>query len=639
MTQMSLGESLRTIETEIAAGRAESALAQCQEAQTQYPRALSVQRVLGETYLSLRKPREALAALERVLAGDPEDARALCARALVYQMHGDSQAALQWYRRACDVRPEDQVLRSTYSELANRLGQSAYQPTRVGLARLYLRNDLFAHALREWESLAQESPDLLEVQVGLAETLWRAERSDEAQALCERILANAPTCLKALLLLAALHYDAGRDDEALRLALRARDLDPELRIGHALFSDRLTAGDAGLRALLNGEKTERAQRTQASSRPLAASPAGREVSQLAAHVAARPLSSLDLGIKVPEEFQGLFSETEFMLWGPDDETRTRMATQALEATDKYPRVKPSPKQTLPIPPAPLEAPPAPTPPADEAPPTVPTQAVPVAPVRPQEFVPPALIEHGIPLEDAEARDAMGWVNWLQSQGAQPQGAQPQGAQAPPPQQAASNGATEEANFVLRAEPAPSGSGALRAMFAELGPTPGGESETGRLARVKELAQQPEEARPDDVTRLETLEADLASSGFQRMEAGQGMLASIAAGEAAARALGVDPNAMSANPADGGDYRARLEQAREWREMGRLDEAFSAYRVLLKLAPDLLPDVAAEIEEALRIAPTHPEARRLLGDVKLKQGDYMSALEAYNRAVELAQSRG
>ena len=45
--QMSLGESLRTIEAEIAAGRAEAALAQCQEAQTSYPRALSVQRVLG----------------------------------------------------------------------------------------------------------------------------------------------------------------------------------------------------------------------------------------------------------------------------------------------------------------------------------------------------------------------------------------------------------------------------------------------------------------------------------------------------------------------------------------------------------------------------------------------------------------
>jgi tetratricopeptide (TPR) repeat protein len=252
-------------------------------------------------------------------------------------------------------------------------------------------------------------------------------------------------------------------------------------------------------------------------------------------------------------------------------------------------------------------------------------------------VPPALIEHGIPLHDDEARDAMGWVNWLQSQGAQPQGTQ---ASPPPPQQAAPNGATDETNVVLRAEPAPSGPGALRAMFAELGPTPlGGESETERLARVKELARQPDELRSDGVTGLETLEAELASSGFQRMEAGQGMLASIAAGEAAARALGVDPNATSARPADGGDYHARLEQAREFREMGRLDEAFSTYRVLLKMAPDLLPDVAAEIEEALRVAPEHPEARRLLGDVKLKQGDYMGALEAYNRAVELAQARG
>ncbi len=632
MTQTSLGESLRAIETEIAAGRVDAALTLCQDAQTQYPRALSVQRVLGETYLSLRKPREALAALERVLAGDPEDARALCARALVYQMHGDASAALQWYRRACDVRPEDQVLRSTYSELAGRLGQPAYQPTRIGLARLYLRGDLYAHALREWESLAQETPDLLEAQVGLAETLWRSERPDEAQAICERILTNAPTCLKALLLLAAMYYDAGRDEEALRLAVRARDLDPELRIGNALFSDRLAAGDAGLRALLNGELAERAQRSRplVNSRPLAASSAGREMSQLAAHVAARPLSSLDLGVKVPEEFQGLFSETEFMLWGPDDETRTRMATQALEATDKYPRVKPPPKQ-----PDPEPAAPAPAPPAAQAPaPAAPVAPPPAPPERPREFVPPALVEHNIPLEDAEARDAIGWVNWLQSQGAQPQ-ANPA---APPQNQRVSNGPAEETNFVLRAEPAPAdastGAGALRAMFAELGPTPnGGESETERLSRVKELAQRPD--MPDDVTRLEALEAELASSGFQQMEPGQGMLASLAAGEAAARALGVDPNAT---PANGGDYPTRLAQARQAREEGRLDEAFSSYRVLLNMAPNLLPDVAAEIDEALRIAPGHPEAHRLLGDVRLKQGDYMGALEAYNRAVELAQAR-
>ena len=45
--QTSLSERLRSIEAEIAAGHAESALTRCQEIFAQYPRALAVQRVLG----------------------------------------------------------------------------------------------------------------------------------------------------------------------------------------------------------------------------------------------------------------------------------------------------------------------------------------------------------------------------------------------------------------------------------------------------------------------------------------------------------------------------------------------------------------------------------------------------------------
>src|SRR5262249_41514782 len=152
----------------------------------------------------------------------------------------------------------------------------------------------------------------------------------------------------------------------------------------------------------------------------------------------------------------------------------------------------------PPPPAPTPAPKVTARPIPETPPVAPA-----VPARQQEFVPPALIEHGISLQDDEARDAMGWVNWLQSQGAQQHGAQqhgaqPQSAQTAPPQQATPNGVTEEANLILRAEPPSNGAGALRAMFAELGPTPGGESETERLARVKDLAQQPDGTRPDGV---------------------------------------------------------------------------------------------------------------------------------------------
>src|SRR5215469_9889796 len=97
-SQISLSERLRGIEAEIAAGHAEAALPLCQELATQYPRALAVQRVLGEIYLAMRRPREALAALDRAITGDPEDARACCARAVIHQMHGDQMAALAWYR-------------------------------------------------------------------------------------------------------------------------------------------------------------------------------------------------------------------------------------------------------------------------------------------------------------------------------------------------------------------------------------------------------------------------------------------------------------------------------------------------------------------------------------------------------------
>src|SRR5215472_9962038 len=153
---MGLSDNLRNIEAEIAAGRPEQALTLCLELQTSYPRALALQRVLGEVYLTLRKPREALGALDRALAGNPEDARACCARAIVQQIQGDPLAALAWYRRACDITPDDQVLRAAYREIAAGLGQPAYRPTRTGLARLYMRNQLYPLAIREWETLLIE---------------------------------------------------------------------------------------------------------------------------------------------------------------------------------------------------------------------------------------------------------------------------------------------------------------------------------------------------------------------------------------------------------------------------------------------------------------------------------------------------
>jgi hypothetical protein len=88
-----------------------------------------------------------------------------------------------------------------------------------------------------------------------------------------------------------------------------------------------------------------------------------------------------------------------------------------------------------------------------------------------------------------------------------------------------------------------------------------------------------------------------------------------------------------------DHPARLERARQRRGDGQIDDALTDYRHVLRNAPDMLDDVVKDLEETMADAPDHPEIHRLLGDARIRQGDYLSALESYNRAVALTQAQG
>ncbi|HEX6122899.1 MAG TPA: DUF6584 family protein, partial [Ktedonobacterales bacterium] len=599
--RMALSESLRRVEAEIAAGHPDLALVRCQELQTLYPRALAVHRVLGEIYLSLRKPREALGALDRALGGDPEDARACCARAIVHQMHGDSLAALAWYRRACDIRPDDTVLRATYAELAAPLGQPPYRPTPVGLARLYLRGGLYPHAIREWEMLSAEYPDLLEAQVGLAETLWRAQRLEATTERCKRILANAPSCVKAMLLLAVMAHDANNHAEAQRLIQRAAEYDPDQRIAQALFADRLAAGDLALRTLILGDdrppvsyplrtgqlndSTARRNLSRPLARPqtgqLGAAPARDGNGTLSPPARPQPLTAMPARPSgLPPEFHSIFSEAENMIWEPEENERGAPA---------------------PTPAAPMASPPSP--PGDHAP-------------QSQPLVPPAIAAQGANMDETEVRQAVNWVHWLQAQGARVHA----GAQMPrPPRVEAPNAPHAPATGPLP-PPTPE---ALRSMFAELAPegsasghgvveadvissaserpapAPGASGVDAWAGSGQDVAQ-PSWSRPFDQeaasgtgeaagasspvwaeggvpaagpasqpdTTLEALQRQYATSGFEEFEPRPGALAELADEHAR-----TDQPARPEEPLPApDDYAGRLERARRLRAEGRTDEA-------------------------------------------------------------------
>src|SRR5262249_1404043 len=75
-----------------------------------------------------------------------------------------------------------------------------------------------------------------------------------AEERCRRILANASSCVKALLILAAIEQAAGHLEEAQRLVRTVTELDPEQRIAQVLFADRLATRHRNLRLLLFGEE-------------------------------------------------------------------------------------------------------------------------------------------------------------------------------------------------------------------------------------------------------------------------------------------------------------------------------------------------------------------------------------------------
>lgn len=798
MGQTTLSERLRAVESEIAAGRPEAALELCRQVVTQYPRALAVQRVLGEVYLALRKPREALGALDRALEGNPEDARACCARAIVHQIHGNAGGALDLYRRACDINPDDQTLRAAYRELATSLGQPPYQPTRRGLARLYLRGDLLPHAVREWETLLAEQPDSLEAQVGLAEALWRSGATRAAEERCRRTLANAPSCIKPLLILAVIAHDTGNAEEAERILRRARELDPDQRIAQTLLADRLVT-DLPLRALILGADqpfdgamsrplpqqpapaAREGGRPRVWSRPLDERrtgaplpqplPPGPMTAPPAAAALTGPTARVPASAPLPPDIRSIFAETEYMLWSRED-------TERMEA------VRPS-------------------------------QDASVAPPMSREtgrierggssssLLPPALREQGFSLEETEARAAINWVHWLQAQGARPRqgdvaSAHPDATSPSPvdsaPAQPRQTGPLQQTTpEALRQmfEVLDSDTASLRVVEADVAPrapiadttafaasaavgdppldadaltaapavatphfspapvpaeerapsawhdehpagpatvagaperaheeavaaddwlavdgdspsssTPTGESwgevppgmsagdtgsdveehdVTGVSAAASDLpdiagASAAQEASSEPLT-IEALEKGFASSGFQSIDLQPGSLARLAAeseplgaSETAdtspdaepptpqltpttttlpvhedliptTYALGEPPPGTGAEPPPAADdYPARLERARTWREAGRDEDAMAEYRTILRNAPDLLANVMGDLEGVLAANPDHAAAHRLMGDALVRQGDYIRALESYNRAVALGDGQ-
>ena len=84
------------------------------------------------------------------------------------------------------------------------------------------------------------------------------------------------------------------------------------------------------------------------------------------------------------------------------------------------------------------------------------------------------------------------------------------------------------------------------------------------------------------------------------------------------------------------YRDRLLKGYHCQLAGSYDEAMQEYRIIIRNAPELLGEVISNLRALLKLAPKYTAGYRVLGDVYMRQGEYLQAMEAYNKALTMTK---
>ena len=81
---------------------------------------------------------------------------------------------------------------------------------------------------------------------------------------------------------------------------------------------------------------------------------------------------------------------------------------------------------------------------------------------------------------------------------------------------------------------------------------------------------------------------------------------------------------------------RLLRGYQLQLAGAYDDAMAEYRIIIRNAPDLLSEVISNVRALLKLSPRYSAGFRVLGDAYMRQGEYLQAMEAYNKALTIAK---
>ena len=227
MTTILLHEYVEQVEKLIDDNRLVEAIEHCRHILHSYPRHIATYRVMGKAMLEKKEYAAANDLFLRILGADPNDFISHVGLSIIYKEESQYDQALWHLERAFEIQPYNVAIQGEMRKLYD--GQSETRPgiiplTRGALARLYMQGELYQQAISELRRVLKEEPSRVDLQVLLAEALWRDDRRIDAEEMCLTVLEELPNCIVLNAILAEIWLQTGRIPEAQKYLYRLHSL-------------------------------------------------------------------------------------------------------------------------------------------------------------------------------------------------------------------------------------------------------------------------------------------------------------------------------------------------------------------------------------------------------------------------------
>ena len=227
MTSILLHEYVDQVDKLIDDNRLVEAIEHCRHILHSYPRHIATYRIMGKALLEKQEYGAASDLFLRILGADPNDFISHVGLSIIYKEESQFDQALWHLERAFEIQPYNVAIQGELRQL-----YAVQTETRPGiipltpgaLARLYMQGELYQQAIAELRRIVAEEPSRMDLQVLLAEALWRDDQRIDAEEVCLNVLEELPNCIVLNAILAEIWLQTGRIPEAQKYLRRLHGL-------------------------------------------------------------------------------------------------------------------------------------------------------------------------------------------------------------------------------------------------------------------------------------------------------------------------------------------------------------------------------------------------------------------------------